>query len=209
VKLEYEIAGHKGLHSPAPDLLRKKQATDIPQGSITADVEVPFKDDRGVEHRTALAITPALSVALEPGEQVLPVTDGKATKVTVRVDSNLTGTAAGKLNLLVPAGWRAEPDNFSVDLATRGDKRDFEFKIFPSNLKEGRAELQAVLHADELRYREGYTLVTREDLGSFYYFQPAVQHVSIVDVKVPKELKDTSWARGTRFRLCFNKSGWM
>jgi len=31
--------------------------------------------------------------------------------------------------------------------------------------------------------------VTREDLGTFYYYQPAVQHVSVVDVKVPKDLK--------------------
>jgi hypothetical protein len=31
--------------------------------------------------------------------------------------------------------------------------------------------------------------VTREDLDSFYYYQPAVQRVSIVDVKVPKALK--------------------
>jgi hypothetical protein len=31
--------------------------------------------------------------------------------------------------------------------------------------------------------------VTREDLGSFYYYQPAVQRVSIVDVKAPHDLK--------------------
>src|SRR5262249_25459509 len=41
----------------------------------------------------------------------------------------------------------------------------------------------------EKEYSEGYTLVTREDLGAFYYFEPAVQHVSVVDVKVPKDLK--------------------
>jgi hypothetical protein len=32
-------------------------------------------------------------------------------------------------------------------------------------------------------------VVTREDLGAFYYYQPAVQRVSIVDVKVPRDLK--------------------
>jgi len=31
--------------------------------------------------------------------------------------------------------------------------------------------------------------VTRQDLGSFYYYQPAVQRVSIADVKVPKDLR--------------------
>ena len=32
-------------------------------------------------------------------------------------------------------------------------------------------------------------MVTREDLGTFYYYQPALQRVGIVDVKVPKDLK--------------------
>jgi hypothetical protein len=38
-------------------------------------------------------------------------------------------------------------------------------------------------------FNEGYTLVAREDLGSFYYYQPALQRVSIVDVNVPHDLK--------------------
>ena len=46
-----------------------------------------------------------------------------------------------------------------------------------------------MLNPGKVQFTEGYTLVTREDLGSFYYFQPAIQHVSIVDVKVPKDLK--------------------
>ncbi|MBV8051242.1 MAG: hypothetical protein JOZ80_08650 [Acidobacteriaceae bacterium] len=32
-------------------------------------------------------------------------------------------------------------------------------------------------------------MVTREDLDTFYYYQPAVQHVSVVDVNVPKNLR--------------------
>ena len=39
-----------------------------------------------------------------------------------------------------------------------------------------------------MNYAEGYSLVTREDLDSFYYYQPALQRISIVDVKVPKDL---------------------
>ena len=37
-------------------------------------------------------------------------------------------------------------------------------------------------------YEEGYSVVTREDLGTFYYYQPSL-HVSIVEVKVPKNIK--------------------
>ena len=39
------------------------------------------------------------------------------------------------------------------------------------------------------KYSEGYSIVTREDLDTFYYYQPAVQRVSVVDVKVPEHLK--------------------
>jgi len=136
-----------------------------------------------------VAIVPPFSIALEPGEQVLPVADGKETTVKIGVSSNLTGAPVGNLHLDLPAGWRAEPDVLKVSLPKRGDQRDFTFKVFPANLKEGRSEIRAVLDAGGTKYAEGYTLVTREDLGSAYYFQPAVQHVSIVDVKVPKDLK--------------------
>jgi LmbE family N-acetylglucosaminyl deacetylase len=136
-----------------------------------------------------VAIVPPFSVALEPGEQVLPVADGKETTVKVGVSSNLTGAPAGTLHLDLPVGWRAEPDSLKVELPKRGDQQDFPFKVFPANLKEGRSEIRAVLDAGGTKYAEGYTLVTREDLGSAYYFAPAVQHVSIVDVKIPKDLK--------------------
>ncbi len=148
-----------------------------------------YQGPTGREVERAVAIVPSFSVALEPGEQVLPVADGKKTTVKVGISSNLTGAPAGTLHLDLPAGWRAEPDSLKVSLPKRGDQQDFAFKVFPANLKEGRSEIHAVLDAGGTKYAEGYTLVTREDLGSAYYFAPAVQHVSIVDVKIPATLK--------------------
>jgi hypothetical protein len=55
-------------------------------------------------------------------------------------------------------------------------------------LKEGRANIRAVFESGGVNYAEGYSLVTGEDLDSFYYYQPALQRISIVDVKVPKDL---------------------
>ena len=188
VRVDYEVSGHRGLHSPAPDFLRK-DAAESAKGWAVATVEVPFRDDHGTERKTAPAITPPFSIALEPAERVVPAANGDATTVKVGVSSNQTGPPDGKLYLSLPRGWRAEPENVGVSLAKRGDQQDFEFKVFPANLKESRAEIQAVLHVGDARYKEGYELVTREDLGSFYYYQPAIQRVSIVDVKVPKELK--------------------
>ena len=46
-----------------------------------------------------------------------------------------------------------------------------------------------MLDAGGKSYSEGYSTVSREDLDTFYYYQPATQRVSIVNVKTPKDLK--------------------
>jgi LmbE family N-acetylglucosaminyl deacetylase len=159
------------------------------QPRISAPLTAELRMESGKSAKEQVSIVPQFSIALEPGEQVIPVTDGESTTVKIGVSSNLAGTPSGTLRLELPSGWRAEPDNLKVSLPKRGDKQDFEFKVFPANLKEARAQIRAVLDADGEKYTEGYTLVTREDLGSFYYFQPALQRISIVDVKLPEDLK--------------------
>ena len=159
------------------------------EGRISAEVVVPFLNDKGAEEKRELAVVPAFSVELEPGAQVIPASDGRHSTVKVGVSSNLTGTAEGKLRLQLPEDWRSEPAEQAVEFHQRGEKRDFEFNVFPAALTEGRTEVKAVLESGGAKYSEGYSLVTREDLGSFYYYQPAVQRVSIVDVKVPADLK--------------------
>jgi len=105
------------------------------------------------------------------------------------VSCNLTGAQPGQLRLEAPVGWRIQPDELQVRLSKRGDKQDFEFKIFPETLKEGGTQIRATLTAGGSTYTEGYSLVTREDLESTYYYQPAIQRVSVVDVKIPNDVK--------------------
>ena len=188
VKIDYEISGHRGLHSPLPDFLRKNK-NELPEGRIAELVVVPFADEQGKTRKQELAITPAFSVALEPGEQVIPVTGGNARNAQVGVRSTLSSAAQGTLRLQLPETWRAEPENPSVALPTRGGESATDFKLTAGNLKEGRATLRAVLDASGKNYSEQYTLITREDLGAFYYYEPAVQQISVVDVKVPKDLR--------------------
>ena len=169
----------------------KAPAPKIPDGlpEITAPALVAFTDQNGVAQKRVLAVVPAFSVELEPGEQVVPIANGSERTVKVGVSSNLTSAANGTLRLEAPAGWQISPKEFPVELRQRGEKKHFEFKVVPGSLKEGRTQIRAVLAAGGKNYSEGYTLVTREDLASAYYYQPAAQLVSIVDVKVPKELK--------------------
>jgi LmbE family N-acetylglucosaminyl deacetylase len=159
------------------------------KSSIGATVVTRFVDEAGVERARPLAVVPAFSVVLEPGTQAISTHNGASSTVTVGVTSNLGREAAGGLRLELPTGWRSEPAQLAVRFTRRGEKQDFQFKIFPAGLQEGRAKVRAVLEAEGEKFSEGYTLVTREDLGSFYYYQPAVQRVSIVDVQAPHDLK--------------------
>ena len=156
---------------------------------ISAPVVVPFTDEKGQTQDRPLNVTPVYSVMLEPGEQIIRVNNGTATTVKVGVSCNLTGAQSGQLHLEVPAGWHVEPNELQVRLSKRGDKQDFEFKIVPSSLQEGETQIRATLTAGGSTYSEGYSLVTREDLESTYYYQPAIQRVSVVDVKIPNDVK--------------------
>jgi hypothetical protein len=159
------------------------------RGTISVPVVVPFVDNKGAQQKRPLMIAPAFSVTLEPGQQVIPVQNGSATTVRVAVKSDLPGASNGVLHLEVPSGWRVEPGSLPVEFAQYGEEKDSEFKIFPGSLNEGQAKVLAVFEAGGKSYSEGYSLVTRDDLNSSYYYQPATQRVSIVDVKAPKDLK--------------------
>jgi LmbE family N-acetylglucosaminyl deacetylase len=173
-RVEYSVAGANGT---------------LGKNGIGATVVTRFVDDAGKELARPLAVVPAFSVALEPGTQVISTHNGSNSTVTVGVTSNLSREERGVLRLELPSGWRSDPANFAVEFTRRGEKQDFQFKVFPADLQEGKAKIRAVLEADGEKFSEGYTLVTREDLGSFYYYQPAVQRVSIVDVQAPHDLK--------------------
>ncbi len=159
------------------------------RNGINAVVATPFLDDSGKQRSRPLAIVPAFSVMLEPGTLVISTHNGSTSNVTVGVTGNLEHEAKGVLRLELPSGWRSEPAQFAVELRKRGEKQDFQFKVFTTGLQQGRTTIRAILESQGEKYSEGYTLVAREDLGSFYYYQPARQRVSIVDVQVPHDLK--------------------
>jgi len=181
-------------HHSAHDLTllggtHKLGGSDGPETEISSPAVAQFVDDKGEERTRPLAVVPAFSVMLEPGQQVIPTEGDGEKRVKVGVTSNLSGAVKGTLHLEAPAGWAIEPEKLSMEFHKHGEKQEFEFKISPASLKEGRATIRAVFESGGVNYNEGYSLVTREDLDSFYYYQPALQRISIVDVKVPKDLR--------------------
>ena len=190
---QVDIEKYASLPFPPPALQARVEYSvsgeNRVRNGISQPVVTPFLDSTGKQRSRTLAIVPAFSVALEPGTQVISTHNGKTTMVTVGVASDLTRAARGNLHLELPSGWRSEPTQSAVSFTHRGEKQEIQFKVFPSDIQPGHATIRAVFESEGEKFSEGYTLVAREDLGSFYYYQPARQRVSIVDVQVPHNFK--------------------
>jgi len=156
---------------------------------IRSTVVVPYLDEQKNERKSPLAVAPSFSLALEPSTQAIPVEDGNKIKVKVGVSYNFPTPDRSVVRLQVPQGWHVDPAEIQVPYGLRGEKKDFEFRVVPSGLREGRYLLSASVYEGGKRYTDGYSLITREDLGASYYYQPAIQKLSVVDVKVPRDLK--------------------
>lgn len=183
VKVEYSLAPAKNQVAAGRALVRRATA------EISAPAMVAFANEKGEEQIRQFAVVPAFSVQLEPGEQVIPLANKSATTVHVRVSCNLSKQPQGTLRLQAPAGWNVDPVSLPVKLNARGESQDFTFRVLRQNPHIGRTEIFAKLTVSGKEYKEGYTLVTRDDLASAYYYQPANLRVSVIDVKVPKDLK--------------------
>jgi LmbE family N-acetylglucosaminyl deacetylase len=159
------------------------------EGIARAACMVKYKEPDGTEAKRALAVAPPFSIALEPGIAVIPTSHTGNTEVTVGVRSNIATSGEAQLRLDLPQAWSAEPSSQKVSFEHPGESKAFKFQIRPADLHEGHYQIRARLDYQGKSHDLGYSVVTRSDLDTFYYYQPAVQRVSIVDVRVPRGLK--------------------
>jgi LmbE family N-acetylglucosaminyl deacetylase len=175
---------YQGMPFPPPPV---SAVGELSGEEVVAVCMVRHKDASGQIAERPLAVAPAFSVALTPSGEVIPSDKVGSTRVKTTARDQSSGSEA-QVALNVPHGWRAEPAHESVEIP-KEESKDASFQVFPSELAESQTHIRAELTSGGKAYGEGYTVVTREDLGTFYYYQPAVQRVSIVDVKIPKDLK--------------------
>lgn len=156
-------------------------------GIVHGVVMVKYKEGNA-DNEMPLAVTPAFSVLLNPGEQVVSSYGDPSSNVAVRVSTTIANAPEGTLSLKLPEGWRSQPASQKVEHLTQNKAQDFLFHVFPTDHKPGKNKIYAVLQADGKTYTEGFTLVSREDLGGAYYYQPALQRITVVEVKLPQKL---------------------
>jgi hypothetical protein len=154
-------------------------------GFINAVVVTPFLDDAGKEQRRPLACGAGIFGDAGAGDAGDFDAQRWTSMVTVGASCNLDrrhGAAAG-----FAGGMEVRTRSRLRWIHAARGEQEVQFKVFPAGLQEGSSDDPRAV--DGQKYSEGYTLVTREDLGSFYYYQPARQRVSIVDVQAPHDLK--------------------
>jgi len=172
---------------PPPVSARVEYEINGGEGEIRSVARTPMHDDKGDTWSMPLAVVPAFSVDASPATQIILAGANPSAQLSVGVRTT-ADSGNGAVHPEAPKGWKTEPEAASVSFAEPGHK-SADFKELPDGAKEARYEVHALLNADGRQYSDGYALVTRPDLGGFFYYQPALQRASIVNVKVPQGLK--------------------
>lgn len=174
---------------PHPLRVRATYSLGAATGRVESVVQVKYVDPvYGQKHRP-LAVGPPLSLELQPPNRVISVDNRGTSQISVGVRNNVTAHVDATVRLEAPGGWRVEPAFHQASFTRDGEFNSFQFKVTPVGVGEGRYEISAVLDYEGKSYREGYTVATRNDLDTFYYYRPAHQQVSAISIKMPPRLK--------------------
>jgi LmbE family N-acetylglucosaminyl deacetylase len=151
--------------------------------------KIKFIDPTLGQSERPLTVGPPISVLLNSPVAVAPVGGSGKSQIAVSVRSNVQSPVKAKLHLETPQGWKVEPAEIAVDLDHDGDVNNYAFQITPQNLHEGTYQVTARAEYNGKQYAEGFKLITRPDLDSYYAYRAATENVQAVDVKLPPQLK--------------------
>jgi len=120
------------------------------------DLEIPYEvpvlyrwvDPVDGEKYRSFDVVPEVSVELREPTVVFPKAEGKRISVMVR---SLVAAARGSVNLVLPAGWSADPPTHRFEFAAIDDTATFEFQVLPANgARSGRFAAQADIGGKKL-----------------------------------------------------------
>ena len=172
---------------PPPVSARVVYSIEGQEGVLRTVARTPMHDTKGEAWSMPLAVVPAFSVQTSPTTQIIPAEQIPQPNLSVVVRAT-SDHASGTVSPNLPNGWRVEPKSAVIEFSKSGEHAS-EFKVLPDGAPEGRYRVHAVVAANDREFSEGYSLVTRPDIGGFFYYQPAVQRAAVVNVKVPPDLK--------------------
>jgi LmbE family N-acetylglucosaminyl deacetylase len=188
----YKVDDDKLITNPWPPYpvhARASFAAGNTSSEASAVAKIKLIDSTLGQSERPLAVGPPISVLLNSPVAVAPVGGTGKSQIEVSVRSNVQSPVKAKLHLETPQGWKVEPAEIAVDLDHDGDVNNYAFQITPQNLHEGTYQVTARAEYNGKQYAEGFKLITRPDLDSYYAYRPATENVQAVDVKLPPQLK--------------------
>ena len=150
-------------------------------GEIEAPVEVALPEPH------PLIVGPAVAISTSPVTRVMQMGSAGA-DVTASLFANQASKDSITISANAPKGWTTTSSPAGA-LTQPGQITSAAVSLKPDSVPEAQYEVPLQAHRDGQNFDQGYTLVTRDDLGAAYYFRPSTQRVSIVDVNLPKNLK--------------------
>ena len=192
----YLLASDKGVAAPNKVVAAPNEDADrlksgkpaVGEGKISAVAKVKFVDPALGQSERPLAVGPAISVLLTNPVVVVPTSGKGSAHVEVSVRSNVQTPVHAKLHLETPPGWKVDPESIPVELDHDGDINNYSFHLTPQGLHEGSYQVTARAEYNGKQYGEGFKVITRPDLDSFYAYRPSTQEVEAVDVNLPTKL---------------------
>jgi LmbE family N-acetylglucosaminyl deacetylase len=188
----YSISDPKYLTlpwSPYPVHAYARFTMDKGSSEARGVAKIKFIDPTLGQSERPLAVGPPISVLLTSPVAVAPVGGTGKTQISMSVRSNVQTPVHAKLRLDTPQGWKVEPAEIAVDLDHDGDLNNYSFLITPQNLHEGTYKITAHAEYNGKQYAEGFKVITRPDLDSYYAYRSATEKVAAVDVKLPTSLR--------------------
>jgi hypothetical protein len=174
---------------PVRAYARFKTAKDADEDEARGIAKIKFVDPALGQSDRPLVVGPPVSVLLTSPVVVAPVGGTGKSQIQVSVRSNVQSAVHAKLRLETPQGWKVEPGEIAVELDHDGDVNNYSFLITPQNLHEGTYKVTARAEYNGKQYAEGFKVITRPDLDSYYAYRPATENVQAVDVKLPAQLR--------------------
>jgi LmbE family N-acetylglucosaminyl deacetylase len=142
------------------------------------------------EQRRLLTVAPAINIGVTPGVAIVPVsTSSNSFNVSASVSNNVTGEAAGKVILKLPAGWKSTPTEQGFRFTHEGELSNFTFKVTAPQVSAGAEyEIKAAAEYSGRVYSEGYQVIAAPDLEPRHLYHPATMKVRGIAVKVAPDL---------------------
>jgi LmbE family N-acetylglucosaminyl deacetylase len=164
------------------------------------------------EFRRPVQVVPRTSVQLEPEIALVPLssTEDRAQKAgaggrrtsgqgsrgreplrfMVRVTAEDLQGISGTLRLVLPNGWRSEPESVPLRFGTPGEERSVEFAVTPVGVTAGEHTVAAVFEAEGgERFTRGYQLVDYPHTRPRPLYRPATATVQSFEVNLPPQLR--------------------